>query len=188
MLKSEEISLLLRALRFAAAKHRDQRRKDREASPYVNHPIEVAETLNSIGGVSEPAILAAAILHDTIEDTKTLPDEIGTLFGEQILSLVLEVTDDKSLPKVERKRLQIEMAPHKSSGAKQIKVADKICNIQDITNSPPYNWTLERRAQYLDWTEKVVAGLRGANPGLDRRYDEALERAKAKLKADASNQ
>ena len=166
MLETENLSLILRSLRFAATKHRDQRRKDREASPYINHPIEVAETLHSVGEVSDIPTLVAAILHDTIEDTETTDDEIRIAFGDDIASLVLEVTDDKKLPKQERKRLQIETASNKSKAAKQIKLSDKICNVRDITNSPPHDWPLERRIEYLNWTEQVVSGLRGANEAL----------------------
>lgn len=181
MLKSEDLSLVLRSLRFSASKHKDQRRKDREASPYINHPIEVAELLHTVGEVCDVPTLVAALLHDTIEDTKASPDEIRELCGQQVLSLVLEVTDDKSLPKAERKRLQIETAHKKSTAAKQIKLADKICNVRDVTNSPPHDWSLERRTQYLDWTEQVVIGLRGSNAALERCYDEALQRGRANL-------
>jgi GTP diphosphokinase / guanosine-3',5'-bis(diphosphate) 3'-diphosphatase len=174
MLETESLSLILRSMKFAATKHRVQRRKDREASPYVNHRIEVAELLHTVGEVSDVPTLVAALLHDTIEDTKTSSHEIRSLFGEEVVSLVLEVTDDKSLPKEERKRLQIETAHKKSTGAKQIKLADKICNVRDVTNTPPHEWSLDRRAEYLDWTQQVVAGLRGANPALERLYDEAL--------------
>src|SRR5262245_15564234 len=114
MLNTENLSLILRSMKFAAAKHRVQRRKDKEKSAYINHPIEVAETLHSIGGVSDIPTLVAAILHDTIEDTGTTHDEIRELFGEEVLSIVLEVTDDKTLTKDERKRLQIETAADKS--------------------------------------------------------------------------
>ena len=129
--------LLLSAANFAAIKHTCQRRKNVAASPYINHPIEVAELLCSVGGVEDEPILIAALLHDTIEDTETSEQEIAEAFGSQVLSLVLECTDDKSLKKQERKRLQIVNAPKKSSGAKQIKIADKICNLRSIRVDPP---------------------------------------------------
>jgi guanosine-3',5'-bis(diphosphate) 3'-pyrophosphohydrolase len=174
--------ILLKAMRFSAIKHRDNRRKDILQSPYINHPIQVAETLWEIGGVRDDATLVAAILHDTIEDTQTSPDEIRANFGEEIAALVLEVTDDKNLPKTERKRLQIEHAPHKSVPAKLIKLADKICNLGDILHSPPPDWSLARRQEYLLWTEQVVAGLRGTNPALEKQYDETLEAGKQILR------
>src|SRR5215204_3255095 len=118
--------LLLKALKFSAEKHRNQRRKDREASPYINHPIDVVELLMRVGGVTDNDVLVAAILHDTVEDTATLPEEVEEHFGGRVRSLVLEVTDDKRLAKEERKRRQVSEAPHKSMGAKQIKLADKI--------------------------------------------------------------
>jgi guanosine-3',5'-bis(diphosphate) 3'-pyrophosphohydrolase len=138
---------LLRAVDFAAEKHRDQRRKDADRSPYINHPIAVAKLLAQVGGLSDLLTLQAAILHDTIEDTKTTPDELKDEFGVEVRDLVVEVTDDKLLPKAERKRLQIKHAPHLSERARVIKIADKICNILDITHSPPTDWTLERRVE-----------------------------------------
>jgi GTP diphosphokinase / guanosine-3',5'-bis(diphosphate) 3'-diphosphatase len=180
MIEEKEIGLLLTALLFSADKHRNQRRKDAAKSPYINHPIEVAELLWSVGGFRELSILIAATLHDTIEDTATLPEEIQDHFGAEVLHLVLEVTDDKSLPKLDRKRLQIEAAPHKTYRAKCIKLADFICNLQDIIQSPPADWSVERIQDYLLWTEKVVAGLRGTNPALENRYDFELARGKKK--------
>jgi len=174
----DSTGLILKALRFSAEKHTDQRRKDASASPYINHPIQVVETLWSIGGVRDVNLLTAAILHDTIEDTNTTPEELEAEFGEEVLSLVLEVTDDKSLPKQTRKQLQIEHSSHKSRKAKMLKIADKINNIQDIVKSPPASWTLERKQEYLLWSEKVVAGLRGVNPALEGQYDALLAEGK----------
>jgi methylenetetrahydrofolate reductase (NADPH) len=169
---------LLRALHFAAQKHRDQRRKDLDASPYINHPIEVAEVLARVGGVSDLAVLQAAILHDTVEDTQTTPAELEATFGREVRELVAEVTDDKRLPKQERKRLQVEHAPRLSRRAKLVKLADKICNVRDIAHAPPRGWPHERRVEYLVWTERVVAGLRGESNALDRRFDEVLREAR----------
>jgi guanosine-3',5'-bis(diphosphate) 3'-pyrophosphohydrolase len=178
---SENTGLLIRALRFSADMHRYQRRKDEAQSPYINHPIEVAQLLWQVGGVRDADVLLAALLHDTIEDTQTSPDEIRKLFGERVLALVLEVTDDKALPKAERKRLQIENAPHKSAGAKLIKLADKSCNVRDLAGSPPKGWSVQRRREYLLWTEQVVAGLRGTNAALEAYYDGELKSGKILL-------
>ena len=166
---------LLRAVYFAAERHRDQRRKGADRSPYINHPIAVAKLLAQVGGLSDLPTLQAALLHDTIEDTKTTPDELEKEFGAEVRDLVVEVTDDKLLPKAERKRLQIEHAPHLSERARVIKIADKICNILDVTHSPPTDWALERRVEYLDWADNVVAGCRGVNERLERRFDEVME-------------
>lgn len=159
----KDFSLFMSALKFGAEKHRKQKRKGAEETPYFNHPIDVTETLWRVGGVRDINILIAAILHDTIEDTETEPEEVESRFGSAILSLVKEVSDDKSLPKVERKELQVLHAPHLSPGAKLIKIADKICNIQDVTHSPPSHWSLQRRLGYFDWAERVVTGLQGCN-------------------------
>ena len=174
----DSTGLILKAFHFAAEKHNDQRRKDTKASPYINHLIGVAETLWSVGDVRDVNLLVAAILHDTIEDTDATADEIKSQFGEEVLSLVLEVTDDKNLPKQTRKQLQVEHAPHKSKKAKLLKIADKINNIRDIIKSPPESWSLERRQEYLLWSEKVVAGLRGGSPKLEGQYDELLAEGK----------
>lgn len=180
--EERDIDLILKAIKFSAEKHKDQRRKDAEASPYINHPIQVAELLWRVGGVRDTVVILGALLHDTIEDTETTPEEIESLFGEDVLDVVLEVTDDKRLPKMERKRLQIEQAPHKSLRARQLKLADKICNVRDITHSPPRDWTLERRLEYFDWTEKVVNGIRGSNVPLEKLYNELLREGRSRLK------
>jgi guanosine-3',5'-bis(diphosphate) 3'-pyrophosphohydrolase len=160
----KDLALLLKALSFAAHKHRDQRRKDAEASPYINHPIALAEVLAGEGGVADLEVLAAALLHDTIEDTATTLEELRANFGDRIAGMVAEVTDDKDLPKVERKRLQIEHAAGISPGAKLVKLADKICNLRDVAGRPPAKWDLQRRREYFDWAKQVIDGLRGA-PG-----------------------
>jgi guanosine-3',5'-bis(diphosphate) 3'-pyrophosphohydrolase len=121
------------------------------------------------------------LLHDTIEDTETSPEDIQREFGEEVLSLVLEVTDDKNLEKAERKRLQIEEAPIKSTGAKLIKLADKSCNVHDLIDSPPKYWSFSRRREYLLWTEQVVAGLAGTNPNLEAYYEKELISGKTLL-------
>jgi len=178
---SENTGLFLKALRFSADKHRNERRKDKERTPYINHPIEVVQLLWEVGGVHDVNVLLAAILHDTIEDTDTRPEEISDRFGEEVLSLVLEVTDDKNLPKQKRKRLQIEHAPYISFGAKLIKLSDKSCNIRNLITMPPKNWSLKRLQEYLIWAENVVAGLRGTNAPLEEYFDHELASGKALL-------
>lgn len=177
------VAMLLAALAFAARKHRDQRRKGAEASPYINHPIEVAEILARIGGVDDVTVLQAALLHDTVEDTQTSPAELEREFGATVRKLVEEVTDDKTLAKQERKRLQIEHAPHLSPRAKLIKLADKICNVRDVTHSPPKDWDERRRVAYLDWASEVVAGCRGTNRALERHFDALLRQAQGLMNA-----
>ena len=162
---------LLRALGFAAARHRDQRRKDAVASPYINHPIAVATALWHEGGVRDVVALTAAILHDTIEDTATTAAELIDAFGGEVAAVVVEVTDDKALPKARRKELQIEHAPHLSPAAKLVKLGDKLCNLRDLIDAPPATWPFDRRAAYVAWTHAVVAGLRGACPPLEAAFD-----------------
>ena len=171
----DSTGLLLKALAFAALKHRDQRRKNEAASPYINHPIALANVLWHEGGVRDATVLAAALLHDTIEDTDTKPEELRAVFGDAIAEIVLEVTDDKSLPKPERKRLQVEHAGHISQAAQLVKLADKICNVRDVAGEPPTHWDLERRRAYFEWALEVVDGMRGANPLLEAAFDEAYK-------------
>jgi guanosine-3',5'-bis(diphosphate) 3'-pyrophosphohydrolase len=165
------ISTLIDAVAFAAHKHRDQRRKDVAASPYINHPIALAQVLANEGDVTDLVALCAAVLHDTVEDTDTTETELIERFGPEIARTVMEVTDDKSLGKAERKALQIEHAPHMSHAAQQVKLADKISNLRDILASPPADWSGERKQAYFDWAADVVAGLRGVHPGLEAVFD-----------------
>lgn len=166
---------LLCAISFAATKHRDQRRKDLAASPYINHPIALANVLANEAGIDDERVLVAAVLHDTVEDTETTEQELAKEFGQEIAGIVLEVTDDKALPKVERKRLQIEHAGTISRRAKLVKLADKICNLRDLASSPPADWSLQRKRDYFDWAKAVVDGLRGTHPGLEAIFDEAFK-------------
>jgi guanosine-3',5'-bis(diphosphate) 3'-pyrophosphohydrolase len=172
----KELALLFRALAFAAHKHRDQRRKDAEASPYINHPIALAEVLAGEGGVTDVEVLAAALLHDTIEDTDTTAGELEAQFGQRITGMVVEVTDNESLPKADKKRLQIEHAPGLSPGAKLVKLADKICNLRDVADRPPAKWELQRRQEYFEWAKRVIDGLRGVHPDLEAAFDAAYLR------------
>lgn len=165
------LAALIQAVAFAADKHRNQRRKDAEASPYINHPIALANVLANEGGVQDVTVLCAAVLHDTIEDTETTADELRALFGDQVASVVLEVTDDKTLDKAVRKQLQIEHAPHCSTQAKLVKLTDKISNLRDLLASLPANWSAERKQAYFDWAAAVVAGLRGVHQGLEAVFD-----------------
>ncbi len=168
---SKEVETVLRAAAFAADKHRDQRRKDAAASPYINHPITVARLLSEQGGVTDVGVLCAALLHDTIEDTNTTEQELREVFGDRVASIVLEVTDDKSLPKAQRKQLQIEHASRISAEAKLVKLADKIANVSDILHSPPADWSPDRKAEYFQWAGLVIAGLRGVNSPLESMFD-----------------
>jgi guanosine-3',5'-bis(diphosphate) 3'-pyrophosphohydrolase len=173
---SASLPVVLQALAFAADKHRDQRRKDALASPYINHPIALANVLVREGGVTDPAVLAAALLHDTVEDTQTTPSELRAAFGPAIAAIVEEVTDDKSLPKAERKRLQIAHAAAMTTEAKLVKLADKICNLRDMSDHPPVKWDLARRREYFEWAKAVIDRLRGVHPGLEALFDAAYAR------------
>ncbi|CAN5344540.1 HD domain-containing protein [soil metagenome] len=167
------MQLLIEAFDFAAYKHRDQRRKDAKASPYINHPIQLARVLAIEGQITDEQVIAAAILHDTIEDTETTADEIRARFGVTVATIVEEVTDDKSLPKAERKRLQIEHASQCSRRAKLVKLADKICNVRDMGTGAPAGWSLSRQQEYFDWAKQVVDRVRGVSPTLEAAFDDA---------------
>ena len=171
--KHQLISLLFKALAFSAEKHSKQKRKDIDKSPYINHPISLANILAKRWVIDEN-VLCAAILHDTIEDTKTTADELRKHFGEKITSIVLEVSDDKSLEKEVRKQLQIDHAASLSREAKLVKLADKIANITDIINTPPVNWSKERKQEYFAWAKAVVDNLRGVHQGLEGEFDDLI--------------
>jgi guanosine-3',5'-bis(diphosphate) 3'-pyrophosphohydrolase len=172
----EALRCILRALAFAAHKHRDQRRKDTAASPYINHPIALASVLCNEAQVTDVAVICGALLHDTLEDTDTTPAELESTFGAAIRDIVLEVSDDKTLTKSQRKQLQIDHAPDLSDEAKLVKLADKICNLRDVADHPPANWDLARRREYFDWAKRVVDRLRGVHPRLEAIFDEAYGR------------
>lgn len=178
MTGNDALAELLTAFQFAAEKHRRQRRKDPDASPYINHLIEVATNLATIGGVRDLEWLQAAALHDVLEDTDTTAEELQDRFGEAVRRLVEEVTDDPALPKAEQKRLQVERAPRLSVGAKQLKMADKISNLSDFQHGIPREWTLQRCFDYIDWAEQVIAGCRGVNGALEAAFDQAAARGR----------
>ena len=157
-----------------------QRRKAPPHTPYIKHPIEVAALLASKGKVEDTEWLAAALLHDTMEDTDTTGDEVEERFGQTVRLLVEEMTDDKTLPRQERKRLRIEVAPHMSPGARQLKLADMACNLSDLAHHAPPGWTRERIAGYGVWAEAVAAGCRGLNAGLEAAFQESLQKLRRK--------
>lgn len=164
--------LLARACRFTADRHRDQKRKGAAGEPYINHLAEVAELVAEATGGRDPDLVAAAYLHDTVEDTATTHAELVERFGRDVADLVAEVTDDKSLPQAERKRLQVEHAPGLTGRAKILKLADKTSNLRRLVRNPP-DWPLTRKQDYFAWATAVVAGCRGANAALEAAFDRA---------------
>jgi len=175
------INKLVEAACFAAQRHTGHQRKGNDKQPYINHPLEVANLIANVGQVDDVDVLIAAILHDTVEDVGVTKDDIVKQFGERVAGIVMEVTDDKTLPKEERKRLQVEHAPHLSAEAKLVKLGDKISNISDVTNNPPDGWDVQRRKQYIDWGEAVGKGLRGVNDSLEKKFDETIASARKAL-------
>lgn len=166
-----DLKLLLRALAFAAHKHSGQRRKDVAASPYINHPIALANVLCNEAHVTDIDVICGALLHDTVEDTETTAAELITEFGAGIAAIVIDVTDDKLLGKQERKERQVEHAAHIRTEAKLVKLADKICNLRDMTHAPPAGWDLQRKRDYFDWAGRVIDRLRGVHPQLEAIFD-----------------
>ncbi|MES9991585.1 MAG: HD domain-containing protein [Candidatus Thiodiazotropha sp.] len=172
-MNNPELKKLIKTLAFATQKHRHQRRKDIEASPYINHPITLVDILVNEGEITDLETLIAALLHDTIEDTDATVEEIEAEFGGTIAGIVMEVTDDGTLPKLERKAMQIKHAPGLSHKARLVKLADKIANLRDINRSPPAGWSLERMQGYFDWAKEVIDGLRGTHDVLEAIFDKA---------------
>ena len=163
---------VIEAAYFAAVKHKTQRRKDTEKTPYINHPLALANVLTVECEIDDVEVICGALLHDTIEDTETTEVELVAAFGENITRIVLEVTDDKTLDKTERKEAQVAHAPHISDQAKLVKLADKISNLRDISASPPIGWSVERKQEYFDWAARVIDGLRGVHPKLEALFDQ----------------
>ncbi len=170
--KKTKLALILKALTFAAEKHRHQRQDDVAASPYINHPIALVNLLTKVG-IENSKIICAALLHDTLEDTNTTYAELKTHFGKKISDIVWEVSDDKSLTDAERRRIQVAHANTASKGAKLVKLADKTCNLRDIIYSPPVGWDIQLQRAYFDWAKEVVDVIRGANKKLEKAFDKA---------------
>uniref|UniRef100_A0A914VFA7 Guanosine-3',5'-bis(diphosphate) 3'-pyrophosphohydrolase MESH1 n=1 Tax=Plectus sambesii TaxID=2011161 RepID=A0A914VFA7_9BILA len=177
---ANDIALIVRAADFAARKHKDQRRKDPQQTPYINHPLGVARILTEEGNIFDPATIAAALLHDTVEDTKTTFDELTEHFGPEVMAIVEEVTDDKRATKAARKQAQIDKAPHKSHKAKLVKMADKLYNLRDLERATPLGWDRHRVREYFKWAQQVIAGLTGTNDALEQTLKEIIERNLAK--------
>ena len=161
-----EVTRVVRATNFAAVKHSDQRRKNKDKSPYINHPIEVMSILSE-AGVKDPDVLMGAVLHDTVEDTDTTYEEITALFGEKVTLIVRECSDDKNLGKIERKKHQIEHSRVISDEGKLVKLADKLSNCRGMVTDAPASWGPERRIGYAYWSYAVCAQMFGLNIYLD---------------------
>lgn len=172
---------LLEALSFAAQKHQGQTRKSADRAPYIHHPIAVATILAREGGVQDTETLMAALLHDTLEDTDTSEAELQRHFGPRVAAIVVELSDDMTLPKPERKAMQVLLARDYSPPARLVRLADKIANVRDVIDSPPQDWPLERRVRYLSWSGEVVAAMRGSHAELEARFHAAVRRGFAAL-------
>ncbi len=170
---SADLILLARAADYAARQHVSQRRKGERSEPYVNHLTEVTDLLASATDGRDAVLLAAGMLHDTLEDTDATYEDLEQRFGPEVAALVAEVTDDKSLPKEERKRLQIAKTPAKSVRARMLKLADKTSNLRALVSTPPAGWTEVRLADYVVWAAEVVKSCRGLNATLEAAFDAA---------------
>ena len=175
------IRLVSEAAELAAWRHNGQTRKGRGEEPYINHLAEVANLLAAATDGADAELVAAGWLHDAIEDTETTRTELVQKFGERVAGLVVEVTDDMTLPKSERRRLQVVESSKKSPGAKLIKIADKISNVRARIFADPSREQSEELADYAAWAEEVVAGCRGGNAALDALFDEAIADARSAL-------
>jgi hypothetical protein len=184
----KEWLLVLKAADAAARWHVHQRRKGPAEEPYINHLIEVAMLVADATGGSDTNLVIAALLHDAIEDSEVPRELIAENFGDDVASIVLEVTDDKSLPKATRKLKQIETAATKSPRAKMLKLADKTSNLRAIAASPPSDWTVKRRKNYVEWAREVAKGLRGVNRKLEEQFEAAAHAAERSFRPATNNQ
>jgi GTP diphosphokinase / guanosine-3',5'-bis(diphosphate) 3'-diphosphatase len=168
-----DFTTFITALEFSADKHRYERRKDKKKSAYIIHPIQAAELLWNVGGIRDISLLTAALLHDVLEDTPTKDEEIESRFGAKVLAIVKEVSDDKSLPKSEKKVVQLAKVSKISPEAQTLKVADKICNVRDIRLNPPTGLKMPHpeKITYVNWAKQVVDRVRGINPKLETTFD-----------------
>lgn len=173
------LRLVSDAADLAARRHNGMARKGRGNEPYINHLAEVANILAEVTDGADAELVAAGWLHDAIEDTGTTQDELAQKFGGRVAALVVEVTDDMSLARAERRKKQIEDAPHKSPAAGLIKIADKISNIRARLHSDPSADERADLTEYVDWAEQVVAGCRGGNARLDRLFDDTVKLARS---------
>lgn len=179
-LTNVELTIVFRALKFSAYKHRKQRRKGSAGIPYINHPIEVTSMIIELLENPKYDLLAAALLHDTIEDTNTSAEEIEHAFGNRIMRLVMEVTDDKRISRVKRKQLQIDKARELTYEAKCIKIADKACNISDILYTR-IKWSRQRKINYVKWANEVIGQIRDTNAELVGAFDKEVTKAQELL-------
>lgn len=163
---NQDLRLVLKAAFFSGEKHKDQRRRDVDETPYINHPLEVAYILMEEGGVTDAATLAAALLHDTIEDTHTTREELAMVFGREVSDLVVELTDLKTTAPEDKKRRELAHAYELTDKAKRIKLADKTANIRDLATMPPVNWPIERTVDYFDFAAQIVEATADASPEL----------------------
>ena len=179
-MKAKKVLRIVNALDFAAWAHSTQRRKGSAREPYINHLTEVARLVAQATAGRDHKLIIAALLHDVLEDQAMHVNYAMLVdhFGERVARIVLEVTDDKSLPKAERKRLQVEHAPHLSRRARMLKIADKAANLNSILHTPPRDWSAKRKREYFAWAAEVVAGCRGVNPWLEAVFDESLSLGK----------
>ena len=178
----DHVTMVTRAAYFAAQRHVGQRRKGAAREPYVNHLAEVALLLAETAHEPDAYLVTAGWLHDTLEDTSTTRDELDHLFGRLVTEAVVEVTDDKALPKEARKHVQVQRTAGKSERARLINIADKTSNLRSLAASPPADWGYERISDYVVWSEQVVASCRGLNAELEKAFDLAVADARAAIR------
>ena len=171
-----QVERILAAAHFAAEHHKGQKRKGEAGEPYINHLIEVAELIATSSDALDADLIMAGFLHDTIEDTNVTRQELEQRFGKDVAALVVEVTDDKSLPKEQRKALQVQNAHKKSPRAQTLKLADKISNLRALLSTPPANWPVQRKREYFDWAREVVSRLTQPNPKLKAEFERTYAR------------
>jgi GTP diphosphokinase / guanosine-3',5'-bis(diphosphate) 3'-diphosphatase len=169
--------MVLKAADAAARWHVDQRRKGAAKEPYINDLLEVATLVAEATGGGIRIWLSPLCFTTPLKISKCHMNS----FGKDGADLVAEVTDDKTLPKAERKRLQEETAQEKSHRAKVLKLADKISNLRSLVSSPAQDWSVERKREYINFCCRVVKGLRGTNAMLEKLFDEAARAAEQSL-------
>jgi (p)ppGpp synthase/HD superfamily hydrolase len=178
-----DLHLIFRALSYAAQQHATHKRKGREALPYINHPIKVSTIITQYVPDASNELIAAAVLHDVVEDSETTVEDLKNMFGATIASIVEEVSDDKFLPKKEAKQKQIQNAPHLSHNAKLIRICDKIANVRDICGEDvPNDWDYKTKIEYLNWAEEVVNAMGKFHDELEFTFKDEVRWGRLKIK------
>jgi len=162
-LNEKDAEAVLGAAIFATEKHKSQVRSNEKKTPYIIHPIEVADLVMKIGHVYDKDVLITALLHDVMDDTQTTYEQITSLYGTKVSSYLEEMTSKQGLSLKEQKKQQIMQAFRQNPSVAIIKLSDKLSNLKTLATSPPPSWSRDRIDQYFQWAQTVIENLPESN-------------------------